>query len=668
MVFRMESMATLPTLAYATPDAHLLHGAVREMRGRARVAWVGPLAGLLAALLLLAACSTPVTVTRVEPQVAHRALTANVLTSGELSGFTENVLRLHALEAHGEDRAVVALKELHDSAGLFGFPPDDLFALAELSFQIAEQERSPTHHRAAALYAYGYLFPTANALEPNPYDPRLRWAVDIYNRSVAAAFASEDGAEFEPKAGTFELPFGAMEVEFEAANLEWSGRRLAHFVPVADLQFRGLRNRYRDPGIGTPLAASMAAGAVVEAGFQVAPGLKVPVTAMLRAQDVRDGLRSGLVRTRLELHPASDDASIRIGDRDVPLEVEPSASLAYGLSDPGIWKVGLRGFLIGAFLQSRPSRLVAFQPYEPGRIPVVFIHGTASVSARWADMVNDLLSDERIRNTFQFWFFAYETGNPIPYSAVLLRDALTEALQKIDPEGRDPALRQMVLIGHSQGGLLAKLLVIDPGTRIWDQFSPKPLESLALSEETRELLRRALFVKPAEFVRRVIFISTPQRGSYVAGWSIAQLVGRLVRLPLNFLGTAAELMTLKSDELRLNPKGLRFGSVYGMTPGSPLITGLSAVPVAPTVAAHSIIAIEGDGPVETGDDGVVKYQSAHIEEAVSEFIVRSGHSSQANPHTIAEVGRILLLHASETCAKGGIACPQHPESVLLSGW
>ncbi|MCI0429067.1 MAG: hypothetical protein L0210_00790 [Rhodospirillales bacterium] len=120
--------------------------------------------------------------------------------------------------------------------------------------------------------------------------------------------------------------------------------------------------------------------------------------------------------------------------------------------------------------------------------------------------------------------------------------------------------------------------------------------------------------------------------------------------------------------MRLNPKGLRFGSVYGMTPASPLITALSTVPAAPTVPAHSIIAIEGDGPVETGDDGVVKYQSAHIEEAESEFIVRSGHSAQANPHTIAEVRRILLLHASETCARGGIAGPQDLDSVLLSGW
>src|SRR5206468_2049483 len=100
-----------------------------------------------------------------------------------------------------------------------------------------------------------------------------------------------------------------------------------------------------------------------------------------------------------------------------------------------------------------------------------------------------------------------------------------------------------------------------------------------------------------------------------------------------------------------------FGSVYGMTPNSPFIRGLSKIPVSTDVAAHSIIAVEGNGPVETGNDGVVSYTSAHIGEAKSEFIVRSGHSCQADPRTIAEVRRILLLHADESCAREQVGCP-----------
>jgi hypothetical protein len=67
--------------------------------------------------------------------------------------------------------------------------------------------------------------------------------------------------------------------------------------------------------------------------------------------------------------------------------------------------------------------------------------------------------------------------------------------------------------------------------------------------------------------------------------------------------------------------------------------------VVPTVKAHSIIAVEGDGPFQDGDDGVVEYSSAHIDGVESEVVVRSAHSTQGRPETIEEVRRILRLHA-----------------------
>ena len=91
-------------------------------------------------------------------------------------------------------------------------------------------------------------------------------------------------------------------------------------------------------------------------------------------------------------------------------------------------------------------------PYSPGKIPVVLVHGTLSSPVRWAELVNELEGDPRIRQRFQIWIFLYDTGNPIAYSAGRLRAALTATLQELDPEGKDPALRRMVVIGHSQGG------------------------------------------------------------------------------------------------------------------------------------------------------------------------------------------------------------------------
>jgi hypothetical protein len=294
----------------------------------------------------------------------------------------------------------------------------------------------------------------------------------------------------------------------------------------------------------------------------------------------------------------------------------------------------------------------------------VLVHGTASSAARWAELVNDLSADPRIRDRFEFWFFSYETGNPIPYSALRLRQALAQAVASLDPSGQDMALRDMVLIGHSQGGLLIKLAAVDTDSRLWDAISRKPLDELRLQPDTRELLRESFFVEPAPFVGRVIFVATPHRGSYLAEYSLGRFIAGFVRLPGDLLRAGGDIFTDNPDAARFDPERTHVGSIYGMTPGSPLITGLSDIPVAAGISAHSIIAVRDDGPIEDGSDGVVRYQSAHIEGVESELIVRSGHSVQSHPQTVLELRRILLLHAEQACREKGVGCAKTPE---LSG-
>jgi hypothetical protein len=52
------------------------------------------------------------------------------------------------------------------------------------------------------------------------------------------------------------------------------------------------------------------------------------------------------------------------------------------------------------------------------------------------------------------------------------------------------------------------------------------------------------------------------------------------------------------------------------------------------------------------ESAVVTYKSAQIDGVASELVVRSGHSVQANPHTVGEVRRILLLHLTEAWPQG----------------
>src|SRR5262249_56171057 len=120
---------------------------------------------------------------------------------------------------------------------------------------------------------------------------------------------------------------------------------------------------------------------------------------------------------------------------------------AYALTRLRFWEWELRGVLVGDLLgQEKIKRQIEFvEPYRPGRIPVVFVHGTASSPGRWADMLNVLSNTRALRDRYQYWFFFYETANPISYSALRLRDTLTSVVQSLDPEGRDPPLRPTAL-------------------------------------------------------------------------------------------------------------------------------------------------------------------------------------------------------------------------------
>ena len=106
-----------------------------------------------------------------------------------------------------------------------------------------------------------------------------------------------------------------------------------------------------------------------------------------------------------------------VAGRKLPLELEPTATLAYMLEGAPVWDTEFAGFLSPAQRRSFGDGLGMLNPYRPGRIPVVLIHGTASSPARWAEMVNELQNDPVLRERVQFWLFTYNTSHPILLSA-----------------------------------------------------------------------------------------------------------------------------------------------------------------------------------------------------------------------------------------------------------
>ena len=449
-----------------------------------------------------------------------------------------------------------------------------------------------------------------------------------------------------------------MTITINSDELSWGNFELVDFVQAAELDVRGLRNRYRWPGIGAPLAASIKPieGASIPAYTKIPPRIKVPVTAFLRFKDVDEGKKTGTLTGNLELYTTAEATTVNIEGRIVPIEYELSSALAYTLEGSLAYSFELKGLFSGDFSLFKDKGryqdgIFLMAPHRSGRIPVIFVHGTASSPARWAEMFNELSNDPALWGHYQFWVFTYNTGNPVSYSAGILAEGLRKTVQELDPEGKDPALRKMVVIGHSQGGLLTKLTVVDTGTKAWDTVSTVPFEEVKASPEAKEILRRSIFFTPVPSVKRVVFLSTPHGGSYVAGGWIGRLTSKFISMPFRLADTMTEVVTMNPD-LRGAMRSMRKEiprSTDNMDPKSRFVKMYNTFPIAPGVNAHSIIAVKNhNDPKEKWNDGVVEYKSAHIDGVDSELVVHSGHSTQDHPETIEEVRRILLQHLRES--------------------
>ncbi len=295
----------------------------------------------------------------------------------------------------------------------------------------------------------------------------------------------------------------------------------------------------------------------------------------------------------------------------------------------------------------KPIGLTIPKAYRCGRVPVVFIHGLWSGPWSWSPMIEALEEDPALRDRYQFWTFGYATGDPIPYSAWRLRRALDDARQTFDPGGSDPAFDRMVLVGHSMGGLLAKMMVQDSEGRLWRLVSDRPFEALAGDPADRELARRVLFYRPRPEVRRVVFIATPHRGSRIDRGRLGRLGARLVRPEEPLRLACGRLMARNGPAFFEGP--LRTGlptSIDELMWDSPVLDTLSGLGLTAGVTAHSIIADLHNPPRAGGSDGLVPYDRAHLDGVASEFLVSSGHLCQEHRAVIGEVRRILVEHAS----------------------
>jgi pimeloyl-ACP methyl ester carboxylesterase len=596
-------------------------------------------------LFFLAGCATPIGTREVGIRRTYEEINVTAIKEDAYSDASADVLhRFFLAEAFKKDPHKT-IEVLHEKA-CADDRRDLLYALSELSYLTASQipktstskrDQARSYYLASAIYAYLYLLGERGGAPPSPFDRRYRVACDLYNTAIAQSIKIRKNVEGF-KEGPRQLPIGTIFLELNSTHFPYDLEIFENIIAADELSVYGLTVRNRSPGLGSPFVA-------VEKREEDAPTVRsVAGTLFFRVEGDITNLKSGACRGVVELYSSFEKQEVQVRGKTIPLEDDLTAQLAYSLNQPFFWSVGKLQFLTGEEIFK--SGIYHLQPYSPAKIPVVFVHGTMSSPVWWAEMFNTLRSDPVLWDKYQFWFYLYDSNKPIVFSAVHLRESLLETVKEKDPEGDDWAIEQMVIVGHSQGGLLTKLMATETEDRIIQAVANKKLEELDVDKEERETLQRYLIYEPLPFVKRVVFISTPHRGSYLAGDWVRRLVKKIVTLPLDILQTTTKLASAatKMGLHEFEEEGKFRTSIDSMSPKNKGLLALAEMPIAPGIQGHSIIAIKGNDEPPEGDDGVVKYTSAHIDYVESEFLVRAGHSCQGHPLVIEEVRRILLEH------------------------
>ncbi len=539
--------------------------------------------------------------------------------------------------------------------------PEKVFAFAELAYLGGRSVEETDEKQAFDLYinsvahAYLYLFDERFAGVRNAYDPQFRGACDLYNRSLEQALrlvsrhgGLRAGVHHQCQAGS-----QLISLSIQPQNPSWAGHEFDRFEFVSDFDVDGLSNHYQTFGLGVPLIAVRKADTKPSNGQSAAiekhypPGLSVPMTAFLHLQPREPG-KGGPRTAVLALHDPSLQHEVRVGQRRVPLESDLTTPLAFFLDNMGHSDFTLStGGLFWPEEAESFSGLYMLQPYQPNKIPVVMIHGFWSSPITWVQMFNDLYSDPALRDRYQFWFYFYPTGKPPETTAADLRRQIADLRQSLDPHRQQPSLDAMVLVGHSMGGLIARMQTIDGGEHFWNQIASKPFHEIKAEPDIRAQLAEKYFFRASPSVRRVVTIATPHQGAEMSNSATQWLGRRVIELP--------KLLTRSRDRLlRDNPGLFRDGdstttSVDALAPGAPLLNALAVSRRAPWVTYHNVVGHVEDeswfSPVTGASDGIVALASAQAIDADSEVVVQAAHQGiESHPRTVLEVRRILLEH------------------------
>jgi pimeloyl-ACP methyl ester carboxylesterase len=443
---------------------------------------------------------------------------------------------------------------------------------------------------------------------------RSQLALHLHNACVAGLLTSLEAGDADP----------SVHLRWEVDEHSFPRAAVQRIVLASGVAVSGMRTRQYDDGLGV---AAVAIGKTHETLGTFPPQpFALAVNVRFEPEDEN--------RAALVVSDASHSRSIetQLG----PISLARDMTAAYALAaveferEESAW-TGLRGS--GATHVEAELRLLA--PRDDTRTPVVLIHGLASSPLTWVNVANELLGDPDISEHYEVWLARYSTGLPLLVNRQFLAQRLDDA------RGNVPG---MVLVGHSMGGILARLLATDSGEALWNTaFTCSPEELHGKPSDVQAT--RALFVfDHVDRVDEIVMVAAPHGGSTLADRTLGKIVRGLIKLPPHVLEYLTNVTRLNRDRISpdLRQNYLEGGpkSLDTLSPNQPVIRAARQLPVSASVRVHSIIGIKNPDRPEDGD-GLVSYASAHWPVG-SEQLVTGDHELHRKPATALIIKQILL--------------------------
>jgi pimeloyl-ACP methyl ester carboxylesterase len=502
----------------------------------------------------------------------------------------------------------------------------DLVATQTINGALAQEKKQPT----VALGAFVAAARDAlRQLDRNQADAEARRA---YNFAVARIFTVVRDAKLDP--WTHPMRVGA-NGEFTLTwkrdpRPEWN-LALYDLIPADQLDFKGtyVKEHVTKEGIGAPLVAKRDLTAQQASAFFCPPYIYYSVTATAQFEGSR---------CVISINDPLAAESVRVDGHTYPLAANFTASYALLLAREKPQKLGFAR-LLRPQEYAGTARVARLEPFNPNKTVLLVIHGLMDTPVSWVPMLNNFRGDPDFRRNYQVWFYSYPSGYPYPYSAFILRKEL-DAIEK-----KYPLRKPMVVVAHSMGGSITRTLLTDAGTTLWLEAFGHPPAQTEMDPKSKHLLEEVLIFNHRREIGRVVFMSTPHRGSDLASNWIGRIGSMLVRMPTKLLTVGRTLReSLTADPAALHVKRLP-NSVDTLAPNNRFVVAINKIPITKGIPYHSIIGDRGRGNSPNSSDGVVAYWSSHLDGARSEFIAPCDHGSPKNPQAIAEVHRILQLNA-----------------------